>query len=130
LEHAIPAPLRGWLLEVAWDDRRLGTLDAPVIDLAVASLRWQLDLPWWRLGEDGWFQVSPAMYLADPDCYPEHERRVAGVDPDDPIHVVRRRGRWLILDGFHRLVRAHVEGRASIRAHWLSPADVHSVLVD
>ena len=65
----VPPALRGVILEVAWDVDLLRQLDLPVVDVELADLRWQLELPWWT-HEGHPFAISPTQVRADPARYP------------------------------------------------------------
>lgn len=123
----IPGPLRAWLLPVEWDRRRLWALDLPRRRVEVEELRWHFDLPWWR--RDGvWFQLTPREFLARPTAHPEHADRVSSADLSYPLHVIRRNGRWLILDGIHRLVKAELLGWKEVVVSTLAPADLARIV--
>jgi hypothetical protein len=122
----IPAALRDWLLPIDWERDRLWALDLARRHVPRAELRWHLDLPWWR-GDGTWFQVTPREFLAQPKAHPEHTERVANADLSYPLHVIRRRERWLILDGIHRLVKAEILGLDQITAAPLDPADLAKI---
>jgi len=123
----IPAELRAWLLPIDWDRDRLWALDLPRRRVPRAELRWHLDLPWWR-GDGTWFQVTPREFLAQPKAHPEHAERVANADLSYPLHVIRRRERWLILDGIHRLVKAEILGLDQITVAPLDSADLAKIV--
>lgn len=123
----IPTALRGWLLPIDWDRRRLWGLHLPCRDVRLEELRWHFDLPWWR--RDGvWFQVTPREFLAHPTAHPEHSARVANADLSYPLHVIRRRERWLILDGIHRLVKAEMLGLDEIAVSTLDSPDLAKIV--
>jgi hypothetical protein len=109
-----PHALRPWLLAVEWDRERLWRIDRPVTALPVNALRWCYPLPWWRGTDQSWFQVAPRDVIDRPGTYPEHDDRIAGADLARPLHVLHRHGRWMILDGIHRLVKADLEGRPKV----------------
>jgi hypothetical protein len=86
-------------------------------------------LPVW--GQDGVrYRLRPADVLAAPERFPEHRARALAADLDYPIDVTRHRGRLAILDGFHRLLKAEWEGRATISARIVSRADLESTCVE
>jgi hypothetical protein len=99
------------------DDRATGRL-APL----------HYTLPWWR--HDGrWFQISPTQLLERPDDFPEHRDRIQRADLSYPLHVTRRRGHWLVIDGIHRLVKADTQGATAVRAHPVPALRLREVLV-
>ncbi len=122
----IPAVLRPWLLPIDWDRERLWGLDLPRQRLRLELLRWHLALPWWR-HDSAWFQITPNEVLARPSAYPEHAQRVASADLSCPLHVVRRRHRWLILDGVHRLTMAELLGYADVQVFTLTAKDIAAI---
>jgi hypothetical protein len=119
----IPTVLGPWLLPIDWDRDRLWQLALARSELPLDGLRWHLELPWWR--HDGaWFQLTPAQFRANPAAYPSHAHRIARADLSHPSHVVRRRERWLILDGIHRRLKADMLGHDAIEVLTLTAADV------
>jgi hypothetical protein len=107
--------------------KRLYTLDLPVRELSVADLRWLLDVPLWAV--DGIpFRVTPNEVARDPEAWPEQCRRTLDADLSWPIHAMRHNGRWTILDGVHRLLKATMEGREAIEVMMLGPEEYRSIL--
>ena len=123
---ATPDLIRETLPMVPWNIRKLWDLELPVRQVTVADLTWLLDLPLWQ--KDGVrFQVSPRQVRDDPDAFPDHMRRVMASDLAHPIHLVKHRGQLVVLDGFHRLLKANLEGRSKVDAMVLSGADLVSI---
>src|SRR5215218_145050 len=58
LQELVPAELRGVLCDFVWDADKLRRLPLPVDTATVDSLRWHLDLPYWRDGGRP-FQITP-----------------------------------------------------------------------
>ena len=110
----MPSSVREALGTDAWEagpEAELG----PVQPVPVDELLWLLDLPLW-----GWrgepFQVTPNQVAADPKKYAVHYARVMWSELDDPIILAERKGRTVVLDGYHRLLRAVIEGRRTVAA--------------
>ena len=97
--HARPSP-RGRLV---WDVRRLVRLaeGLPVVEVPLAAIR-ELDEPYW-FDDD----VPTVRDVA------EHARLVGEADLRHPI-LLCADGR--VMDGMHRVAKALLEGRATIRA--------------
>jgi hypothetical protein len=111
---AIPSVLRPWLLDAEWDPERLRSVGRPITALPVAALRWCYALPWWQNNGTP-FAVTPRAVIEHPGSYPDHDAHVAVADVSRPLHVIRRHGRWVVLDGLHRLVRAELDGHERVR---------------
>jgi hypothetical protein len=127
LQELVPAELRGVLCEFVWDSDKLQRLPLLVEMATVESLRWHLDLPYWRY--DGKpFQVTPAQVKADPARYEEHYQRAMAADLGYPLDLLFRNDRWVILDGVHRLLKADVLGLSNVRVRRLPAAMLPLIL--
>jgi hypothetical protein len=83
----VPDELRGVLCEFVWDSDKLQRLPLLVEMATVDSLRWHLDLPYWR--HDGKpFLVTPTQVKADPVRYEEHYQRATAADLGYPHKLV------------------------------------------
>jgi hypothetical protein len=124
-----PPVIRQTLPMAPWNIRKLHSLDLPVQPVAVDDLAWLFSLPLWQ--DDGTrFQVSPAQVRAHPARFPDHMRRVMAADLDHPIHLVEHNGRLVVLDGYHRLLKAAIQGCAHIEAMVLSAQDLQSICTE
>jgi hypothetical protein len=125
-EHVPPA-LAGVLLEMAWEQHRLWSVDHDPVPARVSELRWHLELPWWRAPDGACFRIRPVDVLARPDRFPEHDARIGACDLRFPVHAVRRRGRLVVLDGIHRLARAERERRSHVDTIVLTADDLAAI---
>lgn len=114
--HDVFPPHR-WTLEKLW------ALDVRVEPVEVADLAWMFDLPLWQLDGER-FKVTPNQVAATPMNYRPHYQRVMDADLDYPIHVVAYRGRLVVLDGIHRLLKAHFLRRRWTDARLLTPTQL------
>ncbi len=83
-------------------------------------LCWHLALPVWSTQPpQPLFDLSPQAVIADPVQYAQHWSRILTADIGYPLDMFALNGRWVIMDGYHRLARCHVEGQAaiSVRQH-------------
>jgi hypothetical protein len=127
LQELAPAELRDVLCEFVWDSNELQRLPLPVDTATVDSLRWHLDLPYWR--DDGRpFQVTPSQVKADPARYHEQYQRTMAADLGYPLDLLFRNGRWVILDGVHRLLKADLLGLSTIQVRRLPAAMLPLIL--
>jgi hypothetical protein len=89
----------------AWDVDRLIRLsaDLPVSDVRLDEI-WELDTPYWSHPGSGPPTVNEII---------GHVRLIRAVDPSCPV-ILGSDGR--VMDGMHRIARAILEGRTTIRA--------------
>ena len=88
------------------DVEALWALDLPVSRMPVARLEWHLDIPIWPFeGRD--FVLTPRDVLRSPYRYAEEYARTQQASLVFPMEVTWHRGRWVILDGVRRLLKAH-----------------------
>ncbi|MFI5270239.1 MAG: hypothetical protein ACHQ7M_22905 [Chloroflexota bacterium] len=121
-----PPVIRQTLPMVPWNIHKLHQLDLAVQAVAVDDLAWLFDLPLWQ--DNGRrFQVSPTQVRADPARFPDHMSRVMASNLQHPIHLAEHNGRLVVLDGYHRLLKAAIQGHAQIEAIILSQQDLQSI---
>lgn len=60
------------------------------------------------------FTVTPDQVAADPRCFREQFARTLAADLRFPLHVLQRPERLTVLDGMHRLLKAHLAGHDTV----------------
>lgn len=105
-----------------WDVRRLWAAELPIRELHVAELEWLLDIPFWTV--DGRTDVRPREVAKRPELFATEHARTMRSDLSCPINVIWLRGRWVIMDGLHRLLKAHLLDEATIMAKLAYESDL------
>lgn len=124
-----PASLDGVILDFHWDLERLHALSLPEREVSTSTLEWHLHLPFWAAGGRP-FQVSPADVASEPSAHPEQWTRTLAADLRYPLDAyVEAEGRLIILDGVHRLLKALVEGRSTLRVRVLEADSFDAIAV-
>lgn len=122
----MPAVLRDVLLDFVWDRERLWSLDLPVTCVPMAELDWHLRLPMWA--HDGRpFVVTPEQVAGHPHAFREQYARTMAADMSFPLHVLDRPTKLTVLDGMHRLLRAHVSGWEAVQVKKLPVARLDEI---
>ncbi|MFF1817620.1 hypothetical protein ACFVWG_10015 [Kribbella sp. NPDC058245] len=111
----MPAELREVFPPTRWQLEKLWALDLKVEPVEVADLVWMFELPLWQLDGER-FKITPNQVAETPMNYRPHYQRVMDADLDFPINLVAYRGRLVVLDGVHRLLKAHFLRRRWIEA--------------
>jgi hypothetical protein len=113
----LPDVLKNIYFDFHWSQEKLWNLKLEPVNKPVADFEWALDLPIWASAPPAHlYDLAPNFVLAHLSQYPSHAERIAAADPTFPIHAMLWKGRWLIMDGFHRLLRQKQLGKAEIAA--------------
>ena len=112
VRDAFPDPAEFTL--IGWVERDLWQLQLPVEEVPVGTFAWLLDLPVWRW-EGRRYQLSINDVMRDPERYRAHVEKAEHADTAYPIHVTLHNGRWVILDGYHRLLKTLIRGAPAIK---------------
>ena len=102
--------------EIYCDTKKLRELDVPIVDFKVEDLVWNFDLPLWdKDGTDDW-NLTPREVISKITGSTTHQNRVTQADLQYPILLTEKNGKWLIIDGVHRLVKAFEASHTTIKA--------------
>ena len=108
-----PPDVQPWLVDVAREEVR--DRNRPIELMPVRELEWILDLPlWWDGGHP--FQLRPREVLAEPDRNRAQHARTREADLAIPVDVAWYHGRWVVVDGVHRLLKAISLGHTAVAA--------------
>jgi len=118
LEHAFGLPF--WR-----DNEKLWALKVPVEKMDTSELMWILDVPFWE-DANGNIVITPREVVENPDNFPEHQDKLKLADTSYPIDIMKnKKGKWLTLDGLHRLVKLIMEGKSKIKVRKIPPELIH-----
>ena len=101
-----------------WNEEKVWALDVPVEEMDASELAWHFDIPF--LWEEGIYDLAPIEVLDRPDKHQKEYDRVLRADLAYPIDIMWNKGRWLILDGLHRLMKAWVLGIKKVKVRKIS----------
>ena len=98
-----------------WDRRKVWALDIEPEIIDRELLDWHRDLPFWSSRPpEPLFDLVPRRVIDDPSVHPRHARRIEQADLSVPLDLMAHKGRLCIMDGFHRLAKAVLEGREQV----------------
>ena len=94
----------------------LRDLSLPIVDVEIEKLIWHFDMPVWEKdGTDDW-NLTPRDVINRNEGSEAHQKRVGEANTSYPILVTKYKGRLVILDGIHRLVKGYEQGEKTIKA--------------
>ena len=98
-----------------WDLNKVWGLDEPTIEMPISELVWHLDIPFWESeGTDDW-NLTPREVIDHPHEQPSHWKKIQEADTSYPIDIMENKGRWVLLDGLHRLSKLYMAGEKNVR---------------
>lgn len=122
-----PTIIERYWYSIDWDVPTLWALDLPVIEVPMARLVWHLDAPVWPNEAGEGYRMTPRQVIENKNENPTEYTRVQAADLAFPIEVLARADRLMILDGIHRLTKAHLAGQQHIAGRMVPPGVVQRV---
>ena len=96
-----------------WSNEKVWKLDIQPVEMDIKELEWHFDIPFhWHDGEI--YNLTSREILESPEKYPQEYQRTLKADLKYPIDVMKNKGRWLILDGLHRLMKASINKQEKV----------------
>lgn len=101
--------------DFSWNSEKVWSLDIPLEEMGMEDLIWHFDIPFWEVEDTDDYNLKPWEVIKEPNKHSVHYKKIQEADLKYPIDIMENKGRWLILDGLHRLVKAHMQGLRKIK---------------
>ena len=112
-----------------WKVEKVWKLDVPTEKMDIAKLIWHFSIPFlWKNG--GVYNLTPQEVLGNPDVHKKEYSRMMKADMQYPIDIMENKGRWLILDGLHRLMKAFILKQTKVNVRKISRDKIPKILKD
>lgn len=98
----------------SWDEQKVWELDILEEEMDIKELEWHFGIPFWET-KDGYYDFKPIWVIENPDKFSERYKRVMKADLKYSLDIMLWKGRWLLLDGLHRLVKAKMLGQKTVK---------------
>lgn len=105
----VPQIIKDVGFDFHWSSKKVWALDEPVVEMPIEELMWHFDIPFWEVADTDDYNLKPWEVIKDPDKHSLHYKKIQEADLKYPLDIMENKGRWLILDGLHRLVKAHLQ---------------------
>lgn len=110
-----------------WSEPKVWALDLPKENVDIRDLEWHFDIPFWNTA-GGQYDLRPRDVMENPEKHREEYSRTMNADMACPIDIMENKGRWLILDGLHRLVKAKLEGKTEVEVRKVPRSAIPMIL--
>lgn len=115
--------------DFSWSNEKVWRLNIPVTEMNINELVWHFDIPFhWYSGDI--YNLTSRQIIDNPDKYSDEYQRTMKADLSYPIDIMENKGRWLILDGLHRLMKAYIQGAQSVRVRIIPREMIALILSD
>lgn len=129
MENNIPKIIENVGFDFDWDEEKVWKLNVPVTDMDIKELVWHFDIPFlWYKG--GVYNLTPREVIENPRKYEDEYQRTVRAELKYPIDIMENKGRWLILDGLHRLMKAHIQGTETVNVRIIPRDKITEILRD
>ncbi|MFH1187338.1 MAG: hypothetical protein V1688_00590 [bacterium] len=98
-----------------WEEEKIWALELPVIEMNITDLDWHFDAPFWPNDDGERWTVTPWDVILQKEGTTKEQKNTEKADLNYPVDIIKNKGRWLILDGIHRLAKAHKQGHKKIK---------------
>ena len=125
-EKGVPQIIQDVGFNFWWDVRKVWKLDYPVEDMDISELEWHFEIPFWNT-EKGYYDLRPIDVMDSPSTHEEEFNRTMRTDLAYPVDIMMNKGRWLILDGLHRLVKARIQDIRKIKVRRIPRSEIKNI---
>lgn len=113
-----------------WSSSKVWALEVPTIEMDINELLWHFDIPFWEKEGTDDYNLIPWDVIKYPEIEKTHFAKVQAADLTYPIDIMENKGRWLILDGLHRLVKSYIQGKKTISVRKIPRNRIPEILKD
>lgn len=118
----IPTIITSVGFDFDWDEEKVWKLTLPIERIPIKELSWHFEIPFWH-SENGHYDLNPQAVLDHPQTYTKEFERMMKSDLSYPLDIMFWRGKWLLLDGLHRLLKAQYLGHDTVSVRKV-PTDI------
>jgi hypothetical protein len=113
MNENVPQIIKDVGFDFDWSEEKVWALDVPVEEMDIHELTWHFAIPF--LWENGVYNLTSQEVIDNPDAHTKEYERTMKADLVHPIDIMQNKGRWLILDGLHRLMKADILGMNKVK---------------
>lgn len=122
----IPQSVLEYGFDFDWDEKDVWKLDYPTAKISIEDLKWHFDVPFWDYGND-YYNLTPNQVIDDKEKYSEQYNRVMNSDISYPIDIMENKGRYVILDGLHRLLKCKLLGYKEVDVRIIPRSEIKNI---
>ena len=98
-----------------WDEEKIWALELPVVEMNIKELIWHFDVPFWPNDNGERWTISIWDVVKDKEGARNEQIKTEKADVLYPIDIIENKGKWLVLDGLHRLAKLYKQGQEKVK---------------
>ncbi len=113
-----------------WSEQKVWALNLPVTDIPMQVLLWHFDVPFWHHDNGEQRSITAWDVIKKTQGSTIEQARVEKADTSYPIDIMDNKGKWLVLDGLHRLIKLYQEGHKVVKVRVIPRERLPEILID
>ena len=105
--NTIPEIIKLIGFDFHWKNSKVWALSVAQSAMPISELVWHFDIPFLD-HNNGRYNLRPLQVIESPESFKSEYERTMAAELDYPIDIMENKGRWLILDGLHRLMKSYI----------------------
>ena len=94
--------------------------------IQIKELEWHFDVPFWNLN-GVFYTLKPSDVINNKEVYKREYQRIMASDISYPIDIMENKGRYVILDGLHRLVKCKLLGMKEVTVRIIPRSEISNL---
>jgi len=127
MKKELPQIIKDVGFDFSWDEKKVWKLNVPNTKMDIKKLTWHFDIPFHWHGDEI-YNLASREIIDNPDKYKNEYERTMKADLFYPIDIMENKGRWVILDGLHRLMKSYILKKEEVEVR-IIPRDKISLIV-
>lgn len=129
MKEELPDIIKQIGFDFNWENEKVWRLNIPVTKMDIKELTWHFDIPFhWHKG--GMYNLTSREIIENPSEYEDEYKRTMKANLMYPIDIMENKGRWLILDGLHRLMKAYIQGIGKVNVRIIPRDKISEIIRD
>ncbi|MES3005911.1 MAG: hypothetical protein V4664_03110 [Patescibacteria group bacterium] len=129
-DSEVPQIIKDVGFDFDWSSKKVWALDEPTEEIDINELLWHFDIPFWEKEGTDDYNLKAWDVIKHPEIEKTHYAKVQAADLIHPIDIMENKGRWLILDGLHRLVKVYIQKEKTVFVRKIPRSRIPEILRD
>lgn len=122
----IPNSVLEYGFDFDWDEKDVWKLEYPTQEIDIEILEWHFDIPFWNWNNE-WYVLKPRDVINNSKKFKSQYDRIMETDISYPIDIMENKGRFVILDGLHRLVKCKLLGMNKVKVRIIPRSEIPNI---